>query len=254
MLGFDDSSTLCFHDHRVTCAKEGISKYGHTFGGPIAHPGATRKKCKGRLLHLLHRINLQDPVIGLKIPGVQWLPLYYCFDFRVNAFGYRLTSDADLQVYFWRKEQNVSKEESFPDDDYPTEFPQRKIALKRFSYDPTNRKDAFSMAGVFGIDRLSAKDRAWVLRQEAATSISSETEEELLASLSSPFVQCRPNSQCPNPDCKNHAIRGALQPIALVPNEPVKGVQLFGLYEDDVQLIFELCPDCNTIHVCNQCT
>lgn len=251
--------TLFFYNWSITSAGLGESRFGHSFGGPPAHRGARRENCQGRLLHLLHHINLADPAIGLEVAGIQWLPLYYCFDFRVNALGYRLLSDHDVQVYFWHDEANVSDTEQFPDDDYPTEFPRRPIALDRFAYDPTDREDAYRMAGIFGIERLSAEDRRWVLEQEAESfeetcGYRAESEEELLESFSHPFVQGPPNSRCPNPDCPNHTVPGNLRVIAMMPAEPVPGVHTFGRWGGGARLIFELCPQCHTIHVSNEST
>lgn len=252
-------STLFFHDEKVTSATAGTSKYGHTFGGSIAHDGAARQRCLDRQLHLLHRINLDDPLMGAAIPGVQWLPLYYCFDFRVNELGYRLSSDDDIEVFFWPDEPNVSAVEGFPDDDYPMEFPRCSIQLDWSPYDPTDRKEAYSLGAVFGIDKLSQDDRRWVLEQEAeqfemANGYRPDTEEELLEALSFPFAQARPNSACPNPACSNHSTHGNLSVLALMPAEPVPDVQTFGSWGGGVQLIFELCPECHTVHVSNQCT
>jgi hypothetical protein len=251
--------TLFFHDWTITSARDGISDYGHTFGGHPAHAGAKRENCNDRLLHLLHRINLEDPLINLRIPNVQWLPLYYCFDFRVNEFGYRLTSDQDLQVFFWPNEVNISETESYPGDNFPSHFGRTGIMLDRFPYDPTDRDDAYQMAAVFGLDKLSPDDRAWILEHEADECESllghrPESEEETLKSLSHPFAQGRPNSRCPNPNCANNGKPGNVDVIALMPAEPVPGVHTFGQWGDDVELIFELCPRCQTIHVSNQCS
>lgn len=251
--------TLFFHDWTITSAEAGASDHGHTFGGPPAHAGATRERCNDRLLHLLHHINLADPLIPIEIPEVQWLPLYYCFDFRVNELGYRLTSGNDLVAFFDDDDPHVTEEEGFPSDDFPTEFPKCDIALSRFPYDPGKRDDAYQFGAVFGLDRLSAADRKSVLDQHSddlamLLDWRPESEEELLDSLSFPFVQGRPISRCLNPECTNHSVSGKLRTIALMPSEPVPGVYAFGTPSHEVQVIFELCPECQTIHVSNQCT
>jgi hypothetical protein len=66
-----------FADWRVATATAGRSHYGHTFGGPHDRAGASREECGGILIHLLHRLNLDDPAIPFTVPGIQWLPLYY---------------------------------------------------------------------------------------------------------------------------------------------------------------------------------
>src|SRR3954466_15464919 len=83
---------LPFCDYRIATATSGRSKYGHTFGGPHDREGTSREDCNGILIHLLHRLDMTDPGIPFTIPGVRWLPFYYCFDFRANDLSYRLIS------------------------------------------------------------------------------------------------------------------------------------------------------------------
>src|SRR5262245_53252080 len=128
--------TLFSHEWPLTSAKHGVGEFGNSYGGPPEHAGANREHRNDRLLHLLHRITLSAPVIQLRIPGIQWLPLYYCFDFRVNAFGYQLSSDGEMRVYFWPNEPNVSEREEYPDKDFPKQFPKTGIALGRYAFDP----------------------------------------------------------------------------------------------------------------------
>ena len=52
----------------------------------------------------------------------------------------------------------------------------------------------------------------------------------------------------------NHSVSGNLRTIALIPSEPVPGVYTFGSPSYEGQVIFELCSECHTIHVSNQCT
>jgi hypothetical protein len=118
-------NTFLFGDYRITTVTGGRSKYRHTFGGPHDRKGTAREDCNGILIHLLHRLDLTDPAIPFTLPGVRWLPFYYCFDFRANDLGYRLMSDEELVTFFPSDDPNVSKEESWPDDDHPLEFPNR---------------------------------------------------------------------------------------------------------------------------------
>jgi hypothetical protein len=80
-----------------------------------------------------------------------------------------------------------------------------------------------------------------------------ETEPDLEAALSSPFMQGKPDSPCLNPKCANRKKKGQLTPLALMPAEPVMGVHTFGRLGGGVQLIFMVCPKCCTIRVSNQC-
>lgn len=250
-------STFLFGDNRIAVAMSGRSKYGHTFGGPHDRKGTSREDCNGILIHLLHRLDLRDPAIPFTLPGMGWLPFYYCFDFRANDLGYRLISDEELVTFFPEDDPNVSQEESWPGEDYPLEFPKSSIKIAAYDYDPTDLDDAYRWAGVFGIGRLSKRDQAAAKKRVAELAeglgfYAPETEEEFDEALSSPFTQGKPDSPCLNPRCPNRNKKGQLTPIALMPAEPVKGVHTFGRWGGGVQLIFRMCPKCYTIRVSNQ--
>ncbi len=251
-------NTFLFGDYRIATATGGRSKYRHTFGGPHDRKGTSREDCNGILIHLLHRLDLTDPTIPFAIPGIRWLPLYYCFDFRANDLGYRLISDEELVTFFPTDDPNVSSHEEWPDDNYPLEFRKSSIKLAAYDYEPTALKDAYQWAGVFGIGKLSKRDQATAKRRvtelmEGLGLGVPKTEKDFEEALSSPFMQGKPDSPCLNPECSNRIRNGQLMPIALMPAEPVKGVHTFGKWGGGVQLIFRMCPKCFTIRVSNQC-
>lgn len=251
-------NTFLFGDNRIATATRGRSKYGHTFGGPHDRKGTSREDCNGILIHLLHRLDLTDSAIPFAVPGVRWLPFYYVFDFRANDLGYRLISDEELVTFFPKDDPNVSADESWPDGDFPLEFPKSSIKIAAYDYDPTDLEDAYQWAGVFGIGKLSKRDQA-AARKRVAELMDGlglgvpETEEDFDEALSSPFMQGKPGSPCLNPKCSNRKKKGQLTPIALMLAEPVKGVHAFGRWGGGVQLIFQICPRCYTIRVSNQC-
>jgi hypothetical protein len=78
-----------------------------------------------------------------------------------------------------------------------------------------------------------------------------KTDKEFADAVASPFMQGRSSDPCLNPDCANFNEREQLIPIALVPSEPVKGVDTYGGH--GVEMIFAVCPKCYTIRVSNQC-
>ena len=251
--------TFLFGDNRIATASSGRSNYGHTFGGPHDRKGTSREDCNGILIHLLHRFDLTDPAIPVAIPGIRWLPLYYCFDFRANDLGYRLLSDEELVTFFPDDDPNVSKEESWPDDEgYPLEFPKSAIKVQVRNYNPTDPDDAYRWAGVFGIGKLSKRDQAAVRKRVAELMDGlglgvPETDKDFEDALASPFAQGKPGSPCLNPECSFRTKRGQLTSIASMPAEPVKVVHTFGRWGGGVQLIVQMCPSCYTIRVSNQC-
>jgi hypothetical protein len=250
--------TFLFGDDRIAMATSGRSKYRHTFGGPQDRKGTSREDCNGILIHLLHRLDLTDPAIPISIPGIRWLPLFYCFDFRANDLGYRLISDDELVTYFPKDDPNVTDHESWPEDDYPLEFPRSSIKIAPYDYDPTDLDDAYTWAGIFGIGKLSKRKQAAAKRRVARLwdlggLAVPETEKEFEEALLSPFMQGKPDGPCLNPKCSNRKKRGELRTIAMMPAEPVKGVHTFGRWGGSTQLIFQMCPKCHTIRVSNQC-
>lgn len=251
-------TTFLFGDYSIATAVSGQSRYGHTFGGPHDRKGASREDCHGILIHLLHRLDLSDPAIPFAIPGVRWLPFYYCFDFRANEFSYRLISDESLVPFFPDDDPNVSDHEEWPDDEYPLEFPVSSLQIAAHPYDPTVLEDAYNWAGIFGIGRLSEGDQAAVKKlvaeemEELGLGIP-ETDEEFHEALTGPYKQGRPDKGCLNPSCSNHVRKEPLTTIALVPAEPIKGIHTFGRWGTGVQLIFQMCERCYTIRVSNQC-
>lgn len=256
---FSNFNTFLFGNYQIATAESGRGKYEHTFGGPHDRKGTSREDCNGILIHLLHRLDLSDPAIPFTIPGIRWLPFYYCFDFRANDLGYRLISDEELVTFFPDDDPNISEHESWPDDDYPQEFPKSRIKIRKYDYDPTDLEDAFRWAGIFGISKLSkrhqaeARNRA-VEEAELLGSFIPETDAEFDEALSDPFMQGKPDSPCLNPECPNMNKKGQLITFAMMPAEPVKGVQTFGEWSSGIRLIFRKCPKCDTIRVNNECT
>lgn len=250
--------TYLFGDKCIATATSGRSRYGHTFGGPHDRKGTSRDDCNGILIHLLHRLDLTDPEIPLTIPGFRWLPIYYCFDFRANDLGYQLISDDELVTFFPTDDPHVSNEESWPDENYPTELPKSAIKIDAFDYDPTRLDDAYQWAGVFGIEKLSMRDKQAAKNRVAEFMDglgynAPETEKDFDDALSSPFKQGKPDMPCLNLKCSNRKKRGQLTTIAIVPAQPVEGIHTFGSLGGDVQLIVQKCPKCNTFRVSNQC-
>lgn len=252
-----DNTTFFFGDFNLAATDSNSSDYGHTFGGEHDRRGASREDCNGILIHLLHRIDLRDPCVPIQIPGLNWLPLYYVFDFRANDLGYRLTSENSMETFFPLDDENVTSKEEWPGKNYPASFPRSDFSVFRCDYDPTDREDAYMWAGVFGVPKLSTADRQSVNRRverdcQFTYDFTDATEEEYEDAMCFPFMQGKPNNMCLNPGCESYSRHGQLSVIALLPPEPVPGVQLWG--GAGVQLIFEMCPLCYTIRSSNQCT
>lgn len=253
-----EPNTFLFGEDCIATASSGWGDFEHTFGGPHDRRGTSREECNGILIHLLHRFDLTDPVVPISIPGIRWLPLYYCFDFRVCDLGYRLISDEELVMYFPEDDPHVTDHEEWPEEGYPTEFPRSSIRVAARAYDPTDLEDAYRWAGVFGIGKLSKRDQAAAKKRVAKLMkglgfYPPETEEDYAEAFSDPFAQGKPDSPCLNPECPNHDRKGRLTPLALMSAEPVKGIRTCGPWGSTTQIIFLICPECHTVRVTNQC-
>lgn len=249
--------TFLFGDRRIAAATSGAGGFEHTFGGPPDRTGAAREDCGGLLLHLLHRFDLTDPAVPIEVPGLRWLPIYYCFDFRANEVRYKLLSDDAMAASFPGDDPNVTAKEEWPDEDYPAAFPRSDVVVAPFPYDPTDLEDAYNWGGVLGIDGLSEADRAAVRTRQIEVAdvlgvFPPETDEEFEEDLTLPFMQGKPPSACVNPDCADHGRKGAMRVIALLPAEPVSGVSTFGSMGSNVKLIVQMCRRCHVIRTSNE--
>ncbi|MBA2113171.1 hypothetical protein [Bremerella alba] len=256
-----DGETFLFGTSKLSLAAPSVTMTGHSFGGKDRFPGTSRDDCGGILVHLLHCFDLTHRDLPFDLPGMRWLPLYYCFDFRVNTMGYRFRDNQSLEFFFDHDDPYTSASESWPDDNYPEAFPQASIQVEPLPYDPTNLDDAKTWSGVFGIDELSLQDRE-SLRSEILKFMKlfgeyePESEEEIWERIHMPFIQGPPESRCLNPTC-DFSLKerpGQLCTIAITGNSPIAGVKIFGPHGDGVMLTFQACQKCQTIRVENQCS
>src|SRR5262245_45899839 len=97
------------------------SRFGHSFGGAAEYDGL--KRFKGQPpAHLLFRLNLSDPAVGINLPGVQWLPLLCAIRYGACDLGYRILSDSSVKILYQRE---TKAWDGFPYDDYPGKLAER---------------------------------------------------------------------------------------------------------------------------------
>jgi hypothetical protein len=249
-----------FHqaERRVYCGTRGRkSKYGHTFGGGTDYAGLAAFKHQPPV-HLLFRLNMLDPAVGVRLPGLQWLPLLCAIRYGACDLGYRVMSDERVKILHQGEKKAW---DGFPTNTYPDELPPKPLALHEAAFDPGNPRDAFFYGGVFGYEHLSPKQFARVVRYVKGKGFYDsedseyETAEEFLQQGSSlMFVQGRPTDACPNRRCSNHRRRSSLRTFAVFEEEDSKAKQLWGPNGENLQIIYQVCPACGAIHTTNQCT
>ncbi len=230
------------------------SGYDHSFGG---NPSDCDLTFTGPAipLHLLFRLDLSDPRIGIDIPGVRWLPLCYGFGFGGGHTAYLVRSDTLVETL-----EPVDKcfDPHFPYPDYPQSFPNHPLGLIEREYDPSDVDDALAFSAVFGLGGLSPASRTLAIARLEKHDFFEEvdafemTKDQFLDTCEYPFIQGPPESQCPNPDCATDSQDGAMVVFSLLDGDPVPDVSLFG--DLGVQFIFQICLSCRCSRVSNQCT
>jgi hypothetical protein len=248
---YHPESRRVFRGERAT-----VSKYGHTFGGDVRYAGLAAGGQPP--VHLLLRLNLQDPAVGLALPGTRWLPLLCAIRYGACNLGYRVISDSEVKILH---QSETEAWEDFPYEGYPELLPPEPIALSEASYDPGNPRDALRYAGVFGYDALSEDQFADLARFVVDEGLfdpefmEGETPEEYLREgVGFPFVQGPPDDDCPEPTCQNHGREASLRTLAIFSEDEERVRRLWGPNGEDLQIIYQICPNCDAIRATNQCT
>jgi hypothetical protein len=227
-------------------------RFRHIFGGPRRHEGTTPRGCE-MPLHFLYAFDTTDPAFPLQLPGMRYLPLYYSFPYNAGACGYRVKSETEIEVLYMETKE---LERDFPYENYPSEFPERRVRLAPISYEQHKILVFYLEAGE---KALSDEDRRLIIEE-----------------YHYPFTQLGgihrmwqdvPSVACPNPACSNSKHSCFMKVFAVVWNQPHKGVFLWEMPQEkryswqvvgddscDTQVIFQVCPKCFSIHACNRCT
>jgi hypothetical protein len=237
------------------------SRFGHSFGGATDYGGLKRFKSQPPV-HLLFRLNMTDPAVGITLADLQWLPLLCAIRYGACHLGYRILSDSAVKILY----QNESKAwDGFPYNDYPDKLPEQSLILKEVKYNPNKPKDAYVLAGIFGSEVLTPRQFARLASFLVEEELYPEPElyggewespeEYLRIAHCWPFVQGRPHEACPDRNCPNHGQRGSLRIFAVF-EEREKEVHrfLWGPGGPFLQIIYQICPKCSAIRVSNQCT
>jgi hypothetical protein len=194
-------------------------------------------------LDLVYTFDTADPAFPVQIPGIRFLPLYYSFRYNGGACGYRVKSEDEIEVFYM---ETYKVERDFRYTGYPLHFPERSVRLVPVSYEQHKSLVFYLEAG---IEALGDADRKMVTKE-----------------LHYPFTQLGgihrmwqgvPTVACPNPSCEYSEYNCFMDVFAVVWNEPHSGVFLWDAETPDgcdVQIIFQICPKCRSIHACNRCT
>lgn len=251
------------HDTRriFTGTRGKKSHFGHSFGGSVEYRGLRRFKGQPPA-HLLCRLNMADPAVGITLPNVQWLPLLCAIRYGACALSYQILSNGAVKILY----QKESKAwDDFPYDGYPKQLPVEPMSLKTVKYDLDKPKDAYIIAASFGINLLTDTQFAGLARYVAKRKLYPNPEwsgfgwdsaEDFLREEHGwwPFVQGPPSEDCLNPACSDRGRRGAMRTFAVFEEEAEKVRSLWGPHCGSLQIIYQICPKCSAVSVSNQCT
>ena len=229
----------------VSRIEVGSAGYEHYFGGANRYEGMTPFR-DAPPLHLLYDLDANDPLMPVRIPGISRLPLCFGFAYNASAVAYRMESDLAVKLLYV---EDTSCLDGYPYDPYPSQFEQVKVRLYPLSYEQHKLLVYYmSLADSSSEELLSDEDATW------------------LQQVHYPFTQLGgvhrmwqgvPHATCHNQECDNYDLSCGLKVFAVVWNNPVPGVALWDPdVEDggDSQIIYQICPDCHTIHASNRCT
>lgn len=220
--------------------------FHHRFGGTPVHRGI-KPRGNSQPLHLLYTFDTKDRLVPVRVRGARYLPLYYCFPYNGGAVGYRVISDEEIKILYL---QTKHVEPDFPYENYPNEFPETPVSLTPISYEEHKTLVYY----------LTCED--YNLRKKYL----SKQDSTFLKQSGYPFTQLGgiqrmwqdvPDVACPNRKCEYHKFNCFMQVFAVVWNQPVPNVSLWDNDPDshlEVQIIFQICPLCDSIYVCNRCT
>lgn len=230
--------------------------FGHMFGGAADYVGLSTSG-KQPPVHLLLRLDMSDPSVGVTMPGIRWLPLLCAIRYGACDLGYRVVSDTEVAILH-RGEKRPW--DAFPYDGYSEKLPAEPIDINEGRYDPADPKEALSYAGVFGYDALSPEQfeelARFVVREgifDPDIFLEWETPEAFLEDNCWPFQQGKPEGICPNASCANRRRPGAMRPFAIFREELARARTLWGPDCGSLQIIYQVCPACGAIRTGNQC-
>src|SRR5262249_32437184 len=174
-------------------------RFGHTFGGPPRHKGIVPRRGK-QPVHLVYCLNTADRKVGVKIPGVRWLPLYHGFVYDWCGLGYRVVSDTAIEILHM---ETLDIPEDFPYENYPSVFPLFPVSVCETTFDASKPGHALTFSGVFGFDWVAKKNRPKMYKFLAKKFREFNFEggdppdsfEELAKEFEYPFMQGRPDSK-----------------------------------------------------------
>ena len=142
-----------FDHHNTTELRDEFdvdSEFNHSFGGSLKNFGI---RCEYKPpVHLIYRLDCQDPQLAFLKNIGNFVPLLYSFSF-FDTFAYRVATKDLIEVV------HVPSDLVLPLWDAPNEFPLKPIAFSSTDYDPKEAMQALRLKDVFGWSQLSPSEK-----------------------------------------------------------------------------------------------
>jgi hypothetical protein len=232
-------------NYRDRCVLDGVlgsGRFQHSAGG-TAQDTWLRNSDLEAPFDLLFTLDLSDPSIDIKIPGVTRLPLLYGMNYLADADqSYHVINDDTVQV------RDARPLKPNRDGDYGVDGTQRPIELVDRNLDLAKAEDALSMLQTFGLNDLDDAELARAIEIAYSGNYALEVIEDWIVYKDStrreylefwgspPFWQPSGfSSKCERSHCSGSSVRV----IACCP---------FG----ELLVIFRYCEVCHWIFTTNQ--
>lgn len=142
-----------FDHHNTTELRDEFDvdgEFNHSFGGSLKNFGI---RCEYKPpVHLIYRLDCQDPQLAFLKNIGNFVPLLYSFSF-FDTFAYRVATKDLIEVV------HVPSDLVLPLWDAPNEFPLKPIAFSSTDYDPKEAMQALRLKDVFGWSQLSPSEK-----------------------------------------------------------------------------------------------
>ncbi|MBC8353298.1 MAG: hypothetical protein H8E66_14970 [Planctomycetes bacterium] len=217
-------------------------EYKHRFGGEPIHCIENRSDTEF-VLHSLYILDTTDLAVPRVLPGRKWLPLYYPMFNDGAEIAYQVVADDSIVVH---RVYGDLFTDLWEDYQWPSNrLPEHRIGVRPLSYDDQKTLVyGFTAAEHLNDDSISKGDKEYLRRCGYPFTQVGGIQR---------MMQSVPEQTCANVECKNCDYSNQHTVFAVVWNDPVPGFKLWGEYGGYTQIIFQMCPICQTIQVCSRC-
>lgn len=214
-------------------------EYEHTFGGDFGYVGRIPEGCSGPV-HLLYRLDLSDPVLPLNVveSEFRFLPLLFAFGYDASPMLYRARSDTEVEIY---SVESSEFSRDCPYQGFPQHFDAASVNAQPITYE--DQRDLLMVWFVHMhpevYEAIPQAEIARLKRLGYPTPRVGQVHD---------LLQLPRGEPCPNPACENYGERYSLRPLVTIPRSPRPGLDLWPDDGPTVQIVYEICTRCGSVH------